>query len=344
MKFKMSRSGVSLLLVAGLLFNIFVLTPSSLGASAKSHEILNYIASLNAKTSNKVLSGQQIGDAEKGLIGYKQFVERLYQKTGKWVAMIGIDYSYPDEVVPSTISLLNKRAIEYWKAGGLITISAHMGNPWGGDVRNRTNIGNYHDLVTPGNAAYDAWMSDLRKIADGLTQLRDNGVVVLWRPLHEMNGGWFWWPNDSTNFKLLWNHMFDYFTNTRKLDNLLWVFAASADPTAAPAASFFPGSTKCDIVGLDYYGTTFDVSGYEDMIKLGKPFGLTEWGVNASGGDGAYDNINLINNIKSKLPATSFFVVWSSWTGAKLAIVDNQNPSGLMNDSWVISRDEIDRD
>lgn len=132
--------------------------------------------------------------------------------------------------------------------------------------------------------------------------------------------------------------MFDYFTNTRKLNNLLWVFSPSADSTAA---SFFPGNTQCDIVGLDYYGTTFDVSGYEDMIKLGKPFGLTEWGVNAAGGDGTYDNINLINNIKSKLPATSFFVVWSSWTGAKLAIVDNQNPSGLMNDSWIITRDEI---
>lgn len=179
-------------MIAGLMLNIFVLTPKILGASTKSQEVLNYIASLNAKTSNQVLSGQQTGDAAGGLSGYKQFVEGLYQKTGKWVAMIGIDYSYPDEVVPSTVSSLNQMAIKYWKAGGLITISAHMGNPWGGDVRNQTNIGNYNDLLTPGNAAYNAWMSDLSKIADGLTELRDKGVVVLWRPLHEMNGGWFW--------------------------------------------------------------------------------------------------------------------------------------------------------
>ena len=33
----------------------------------------------------------------------------------------------------------------------------------------------------------------IRAIADALLELQKAGVVVLWRPMQEMNGNWFWW-------------------------------------------------------------------------------------------------------------------------------------------------------
>ncbi len=34
---------------------------------------------------------------------------------------------------------------------------------------------------------------DIDAIASLLKRLQDHGVTVLWRPLHEAAGGWFWW-------------------------------------------------------------------------------------------------------------------------------------------------------
>ena len=69
------------------------------------------------------------------------------------------------------------------------------------------------------------WMHELDILAAGLGELQDAGVVVLWRPFHEVNGDWFWWGGKKPEtFIRVWRHMFDYFTKTKKLNNLLWVY------------------------------------------------------------------------------------------------------------------------
>jgi hypothetical protein len=60
--------------------------------------------------------------------------------------------------------------------------------------------------------------------------LEDAGIPVLWRPLHEIDGGWFWWTDKEQpeNTAKLWRLMYDHFTHTRKPDNLIWVYSAGA--------------------------------------------------------------------------------------------------------------------
>ena len=68
-------------------------------------------------------------------------------------------------------------------------------------------------------------MQELDQLAAGLEELKEAGVVVIWRPFHEMNGDWFWWgAKPPAEFVKVWRHMFDYFTNTKQLDNLLWAY------------------------------------------------------------------------------------------------------------------------
>jgi hypothetical protein len=43
--------------------------------------------------------------------------------------------------------------------------------------------------LNPDSETHLRWMKELDQLADGLQQLKDAGVVVLWRPFHEMNGG-----------------------------------------------------------------------------------------------------------------------------------------------------------
>ena len=69
---------------------------------------------------------------------------------------------------------------------------------------------------------------------------------MLWRPLHEASGGWFWWGAHGPDpFKQLWELMFRRFTEVHELHNLIWVY--TADPTAHH--DWYPGDDMVDVVG-----------------------------------------------------------------------------------------------
>ena len=69
----------------------------------------------------------------------------------------------------------------------------------------------------------------LRQAARVRAAVRFRGdVPVLWRPLHEFDGAWFWWGKGGAEaFKKLWRLMYDRFTGLHKLDNLIWVLGYS---------------------------------------------------------------------------------------------------------------------
>ena len=75
-------------------------------------------------------------------------------------------------------------AIDYWKQGGLVEVNVHLPEP------NQPACGGLRDkdvditaLVKDGTPANVAWLHELDKIAAGLQQLNEAGVVVLWRSL-----------------------------------------------------------------------------------------------------------------------------------------------------------------
>jgi mannan endo-1,4-beta-mannosidase len=154
-------------------------------------------------------------------------------------------------------------------------------------------------LIKPGTGLNKKWNQSLGRVAEALDDLQKSGVVVLWRPFHEMNGGWFWWSRQSDpkggnkKFKALWRYMFDYFTKKKKLNNLLWVYGVSgAAETASDKKSrknrsidyFFPGKNVVDIVGVDYYSDKVLMPGYKKLLKTGKPIAITEVGPKTTNG------------------------------------------------------------
>lgn len=40
---------------------------------------------------------------------------------------------------------------------------------------------------------YQRMVADIDKVADYLLLLQQKNIPVIWRPLHEAGGGWFWW-------------------------------------------------------------------------------------------------------------------------------------------------------
>jgi mannan endo-1,4-beta-mannosidase len=114
--------------------------------------------------------------------------------------------------------------------------------------------------VIPGTAEYIATIRDIDAIADLLRKLRDLKIPVLWRPLHEAGGKWFWWGAKGPEAcKALWNLMFDRLNNRHQLNNLIWVWST-------PELDWYPGKNTVDIIGYDSYPGNYNYNCQLDLF------------------------------------------------------------------------------
>jgi mannan endo-1,4-beta-mannosidase len=141
----------------------------------------------------------------------------------------------------------------------------------------------WQDLVTAGTPINERWKSQVDVIAWHLKQLRDAGVPVLWRPYHEMNGGWFWWgkKRGDNGYKRLYRMLFDRLVRFHGLDNLLWVYGANElNANVDPYEDYYPGDDVVDILATDVYRGGFARRDYDALLALArnKPIALGEVG------------------------------------------------------------------
>jgi rhamnogalacturonan endolyase len=239
MKCKFLQKVLILAVVLNLnVLNITGQVPVTPDASPEARALLNYLYSIYGK---KTLSGQMWapwGNDE---------IKTVYEITGKYPAIRGMDYIHEKANKHE-----NELAIEWWKAGGIPTIMWHWGAPSKGEGYEQSKMTIDIDrCFEPGTEEYKAMWSDLKRIADHLTELRDANVPILWRPMHECDGNWFWYgKGGGERFVKLWKIMFDYFTRERKLNNLIWVLCHTGDPSA----NWDPGKDYYDLAGGDTYG------------------------------------------------------------------------------------------
>ena len=215
---------------------------SNPNASEKAQKLYDYICDTYGKA---ILSGQQ----ESTWMGSEQYeFDYIFDKTGKYPAIRGLDYMNDD------FSGVNRRAKEWHKRGGIVTICWHCGCDFSGswDECMKTEISDWDASLTEGTPEYDILIEGMDKAAEALAELRDQGIPVLWRPFHELDGGWFWWSKGGAeNFKKLWTLMYDRFTNHWELDNLIWVLGYSGN--GRDYDKWYPGDGSVDIVGADSY-------------------------------------------------------------------------------------------
>ncbi len=326
-------------------------------ASADARALLKYFYGLsNNQKANVILSGQQVGSvnmkAEPIAASYAKYFKALEKQTGRLPVIMGVDYGWWQFL--GNYTAINAKLIEHWNSGGLLEISISPNNPFTRKGLRDPSLGGhaYDDIFTPGNEVNRRWLADLDKIAAGLTQLQDAGVVVLWRPFQEMNGQWFWWSYGEKGratreeFLALWKHMFDYFTKEKGLHNLLWVYAPNAtlgNRNYRPATYYYPGNNYVDIVGLDYYHDDMtqvnDDGSYDALVALGKPFGFAEVGPQTRK---TFDNVAVVDAINTRYPQVVFAMFWKGsvepgFLHLKRAIVENQHAKEFMNHPLILT-------
>lgn len=252
-------------------------TPS---ASAEAKAVLSYLYEISGQ---KIITGQH-----DYLESADEWNDSIRKMTGQYAGIHGYELGAIMNQSKKTISeqrqgVVNS-AINWHKSGGLVSITYHASIPgtcacWS-NVQTQMSQERFDRIVKPGTEEYEHLIADLDDVAAYLKQLQQAGVPVLWRPYHEMNGGWFWWGKKH-NFASLWNIMYDRFVNVHHLNNLLWVWSPNAPNAWADSfASTFPGGDKVDILAVDVYDNDYKQRYYDDIVKLanGKPVAIGESG------------------------------------------------------------------
>lgn len=181
----------------------------------------------------------------------------IYEQTGKRPAVIGldmIDYSL-SRVARGTTSREVEAAIEAWENNAIVTFCWHWNAPtpyidgtWWSAFYTDHSKKDFFKKIMDGNdpEGYQLLLDDIDEIAKQLGRLNDAGVPILWRPLHEASGGWFWWGTDRDSYLKLWKLMFERLNDHHGLTNLIWVWNGQHK-------DWYPGDEYVDIIGEDIY-------------------------------------------------------------------------------------------
>jgi mannan endo-1,4-beta-mannosidase len=240
----------------------------------------------------KTLSGQ-VG------AGDTAYIQSVTGKTPAIMAGDFIDYSPSRLAYGSDPKGETERVIKAAQSGQVVSMVWHWNAPSGllnkmgtdakgkpvnmmwykGFYTNATTFDVQKALADPNSKDYALLLRDMDAIAVQLQKFSDAKVPVLWRPLHEGEGGWFWWGAKGPDaYKKLWRLMYQRFTVVHHLHNLIWVDCAGTDP------AWYPGDDVVDVVGIDGYpsdvtdplSTTWDT--LQAQYAGRKLLALTEFG------------------------------------------------------------------
>lgn len=247
----------------------------------------------------------------------------IKKTTGKLPAMRGLDFMNAD------FDGVVKRAKEWHEKGGIVTICWHTGIEGHGYNESLNDKPDFEKLLTEGTPENKAMLENWDRAAAALTELRDAGVPVLWRPFHEFDGGWFWWgKKGGENFVKLWQMMHDRYTNKFGLTNLIWVLGYSGNVKSG----WYPGDAYCDIIGSDTYDNSTNAKAWKRLEKMGtgKPMAFHECG-----------------NVPSAEKFTEDGCIWSwfmIWHTDHIKGNDTDNLTAVYNSELVITLDELPSD
>jgi len=240
--------------------------PQNPSADTNARALYAYLRSIYGK---KILSGQQD-------LAWADWITNL--TGGKTPALVSVDlmdYS-PSRTERGTVSTAVEDAITHHKRGGIVSVLWHWNAPaglydteenkwWSGFYTRATDFDIAAALSSTTNANYTLILRDIDAIAVQLKRLQTAGVPVLFRPLHEAEGGWFWWGAKGPEpAKKLWGLLHDRLTGYHGINNLLWVWNSLLP-------EWYPGDHTVDILSTDVYtqGNGPISAQYNQLVALG---------------------------------------------------------------------------
>lgn len=247
-------------------------------ASPRTQWLMNY---MNSQYGQKTFSGQQHSVSQNLSFPVNSY---LSKSGGLIPAIRGSDFM---EYSPSRLQYganprnETEQTIQWAKqTGGIVTMMWHWNAPanlinqtdkewWRGFYTYATTFDLPGALANPNGNDYQLLLRDIDAIAVQLQKFEDENIPVLWRPLHEAQGEWFWWgAHGPETFKDLWHLMHDRLTNEHGLHNLIWEYTSTG--VNEEFLDWYPGDEYVDMIGADIYtDPTSSMSGeWQDLLEV----------------------------------------------------------------------------
>lgn len=329
---------------------------SKLNLSIKNPKLTNKNADYNAQALYNYLCdnyGKKVILGQHDTVGTTAESSLINSVTGKFPAIrFGDMTMFTDKTYTSDNEI--PCAIKWAKSGGIVGYMWHWDAPSGGrscyaddtkfdlkkavtkiDIANKS-ISELKKLKKKGKISAEclALVEDIDTISEQLGKLQDNGIAVLWRPLHEASNGYFWWGQDAQSYKWLWKLMYKRQTQYHKLNNLIWVWSAQN-------ANWYVGNDYCDVLSVDVYNNSNNDGQVNSLIFLKNICGTKPISI---GECGAFPSIQSIADQKA---------MWSyigQWGGKFLMTDDgklseeNNTSSDLItmyNNNLTVTKDKL---
>jgi mannan endo-1,4-beta-mannosidase len=258
-------------------------------ASGAAQDVYSYIATRPLMASNGLIAGQHLGGFN-DLVppvtfgeGFHGVADQGHPPVTRYPGLVGARYDALDKsATPPTYTLdpnydtsINNALISDWRTyHSIAAITATPPNPWDttagrGPSGSDTPLSDLLHVNANVNPTVNArFWSEVQVIADGLEQLRDQGVPVVFRPFAEYNVGKYYGPDgyymvngvktfqSASDFRALWADVWDYYVNQRHLDNLIFCWEAWVLGRNGPESKlqpWFPDPSTVDVVSGAYY-------------------------------------------------------------------------------------------
>ncbi len=310
--------------------------PVNPNATPEARALLKTLCAVSGKGT---LSGQHNFPNQRS-----QDTDKVFAATGKYPAIWGSDFGFLDGEDKDSIlhrDLMIEEAKKQAAAGSIIYLCWHMLRPtedepgkagengrpsesWRGSVQAKLTDEQWLELITSDSPLHQRWEKYMDTAAGYLKQLQVAHIPVLWRPMHENNGGFFWWggrPGPSGTAQL-YRELYYRMVNVHHLNNLIWVWNQNGPAPFGEFHQFFPGQNFADVVSYDNY-RSLDDKYYWEILDLanGKPIALGEVGTPPSA---------------EVLKAQPRWVWFMDWGGGVERQADRLKAA--YNNPWVLSR------
>src|SRR6516164_5787471 len=292
-------------------------------------KVLNFLRSISG---SRTVAGQHNREPNSAPA---MWTNKIQTTTGRFPGLWSGDFLFEQDNINNRQTMINE-AKNQWRQGAVINLMYHACPPnqgeacgFDGGVLSHLSDAQWNELITDGSNLNRIWKARLDVISVFLQDLKNNGVEVLWRPLHEMNQGNFWWggrPGPQGTARL-YQITHDYMVGTKGLTNLIWVWdVQDLDFNWAP---YNPGDRYWDVLALDIYGGDgYTMQKYQTLLQLAgdKPIAI-----------GECQRLPTADELAAQ-PRWTFFMAW-----AELVFSGNsvQQIQALYNAGNVITRDRL---
>jgi len=270
--------------------------------------------------TGKIISGQ-MDDS---------YLTYIKNTTGKEPALMGYDFN---GICPSQGGNHDAdKAIRWVKyRGGIAQFNWHWISPDGNGDFYTKNFNLANALSDTSSQSYKNILRDIDLVAAECKRMQDSGIAIIWRPLHEAEGKWFWWGmSGGEACKKLYRLMYDRMVNYHGLNNLIWAWTSYG----TTKENWYPGDDVVDLIVYDYpdYSANGSWSQFQSLFgNKGKLFGIGEDG-------------KLINpDILSSQPWL-YFMTWA-YMVKDPSMKDGKNPKDWLlqvyNDPRVITLEDL---